>query len=280
MFDKTGTLTTGVLSVTSSRLFDVAYYPNPCCAPASCLLFPLSSSFCFFFFPEPHLSLFVDRSERDFWYWVGSAESSSEHSIGRAIVRHANTVLATAPVTSTSTTATSLVLPDDFKTEPGRGLSCRVDGHSVVIGNRAWLAACDVVMPSASEGWMLGVTDPSVRAATTSIGVAVDGRGVAIIELSDVIKAESSDVVRALGERGIQVWMLSGDAQSTAEAIGQQCGIQPDRVFGGVLPQSKCERVKQLQATGLIVAMVFLSSPLLHRPNAVRHRLPVSRRRG
>ena len=69
-------------------------------------------------------------------------------------------------------------------------------------------------------------------------------------------RAESRDVISQLRELNIDVWMCSGDAQSTAMAIGSQVGLAPERTLGGQLPQDKLMLIRRLQSEGKTVAMV------------------------
>jgi len=85
------------------------------------------------------------------------------------------------------------------------------------------------------------------------IFAAIDGRVAAVIAVADPIKQTTPEAVAALKALGVRLVMLSGDAQQTAQAVGQQLGI--DEVIGGVLPEHKAERVKALQAKGHFVAM-------------------------
>ena len=84
--------------------------------------------------------------------------------------------------------------------------------------------------------------------------MAIDGRGAGIVAVADTLKPGAKIAVDALHNLGLEVLMITGDNQRTAEAMSQQLGI--DRVFAEVLPQEKANQVKQLQAEGKRVAMV------------------------
>jgi Cu+-exporting ATPase len=83
---------------------------------------------------------------------------------------------------------------------------------------------------------------------------AIDGRPVAVIAIADTLKPGSSEAVAALHRLGLQVVMLTGDNETTAQAIGRQAGI--DRVTADVRPDEKQAQVRRLQAEGRLVAMV------------------------
>jgi Cu+-exporting ATPase len=93
-----------------------------------------------------------------------------------------------------------------------------------------------------------------VSAGKTVMFLSVDGQGAGLIALADTIKPEAQKVVHQLHKMGIEVAMVTGDNQRTAEAIARQAGI--DRVFAEVLPEHKADEVKKLQSEGKIVAMV------------------------
>ena len=97
----------------------------------------------------------------------------------------------------------------------------------------------------ANELWLAG---------KTVMFIGVDGQAAGMIALADTIKPDAVNVVRQLHKMGIEVAMVTGDNQRTAEAIAKQAGI--DRVFADVLPEHKADEVKKLQGEGKVVAMV------------------------
>jgi Cu+-exporting ATPase len=88
----------------------------------------------------------------------------------------------------------------------------------------------------------------------TVMFISIDGQVAGMIALADTIKPDAVNVVRQLHKMGIEVAMVTGDNQRTAEAIAKQAGI--DRVFADVLPEHKADEVKKLQSEGKVVAMV------------------------
>jgi Cu+-exporting ATPase len=90
--------------------------------------------------------------------------------------------------------------------------------------------------------------------AKTAMWVAIDGEAAAVIGIADTIKEGSREAVAALKEMGLQVVMMTGDNQATAEAIAAEVGI--DRVLAEVLPGDKSANVARLQEEGLVTAMV------------------------
>ena len=90
----------------------------------------------------------------------------------------------------------------------------------------------------------------------TAVAVAIDGEPAGVIVVSDPVKAESAAAVRDLRRAGHDVWLLTGDARATADAVARAVGIEPDRVVAEVLPGDKDAVVARLQAEGRRVAMV------------------------
>lgn len=120
----------------------------------------------------------------------------------------------------------------DIREELGRGIRGKVSGRSVIVGAPAWVQQqCrgDI------ERWIANVT----RAAETPIAIAVDGAIVAVAGLSDAIRPDAADAVRALGDLGWHVEILSGDDARVAEAVGAKLGIAADRCTGNVSPEGK-----------------------------------------
>jgi Cu+-exporting ATPase len=112
---------------------------------------------------------------------------------------------------------------ESFSALTGHGVRARVGGREVLVGRP-------------------GVT------------VTVDGAVAGTIEIADTVKPEAAAAVRRLRNMGLEVWMITGDQRSTAEAVARETGI--DHVLAEVLPDRKVSEVKQLQASGRRVAMV------------------------
>jgi P-type Cu+ transporter len=169
--------------------------------------------------------------------FAASAEVGSEHPLGEAIVARASDL--------------ELVLPvaEAFESITGKGIRARIDGHDVLLGNRALMEQVGVM-----TGQLAQQAEELARNGATPMYVAVDGRAAGLIAVADTIKPESREAVEQLTALGLDVWMLTGDNRATAEAIAREVGI--DHVLAEVLPEEKAEKIKALQAEGKIVAMV------------------------
>ncbi|MBW8768590.1 MAG: copper-translocating P-type ATPase [Gemmatimonadetes bacterium] len=168
---------------------------------------------------------------------VASLESSSEHPLADAIVRHArDRGLALGPA-------------EHFQSVTGRGAVATVAGHEVLVGNESLLAerAIDVAPLRDDASRLAGQ-------ARTPVYVAIDGALAGLLAVADPIKATSRDAIATLRGRGIDVVMLTGDTQRTADAVAREAGI--GHVIAGVLPEGKVEAIRQLQQQGRVVAMV------------------------
>ena len=168
---------------------------------------------------------------------VASAERSSEHPLGEAIVAGARE------------RGLDLVDAEAFEAVSGGGIRATVEGRQVLIGNEGFLREAGV------PGNGLAARGEELAAeGKTPMFVAVDGRPAGLIAVADTIKEESKEAVERLRALGIEVAMLTGDNRRTAEAIASQLGI--DRVLAEVKPQDKVGEVKRLQAEGRKVGMV------------------------
>jgi Cu+-exporting ATPase len=168
---------------------------------------------------------------------AASAEKNSEHSLAEAIVKEAaEKNLALSPASG-------------FNAMPGLGIEATVDGKKLLLGNLKLIKERKLVLDGleakANELWFEG---------KTVMFIGIDGQTAGLIALADTIKPEAVTVVRQLHHMGIEVAMVTGDNQRTAEAIARQAGI--DRVFADVLPEHKADEVKKLQSEGKVVAMV------------------------
>ena len=177
------------------------------------------------------------RDETALLTLVASLEHSSEHPLASAIVKDALARgLALAPV-------------EAFESVTGRGAVGVVDGTALAVGNAALMAdyAIDVTPLAADAERLAGQ-------GRTAMYVAVDGALAGLIAVADPIKATSREAIARLHAMGLEVVMLTGDHERTAQAIAREAGV--DRVVAGVLPDGKVAEIKRLQAEGKVVAMV------------------------
>ena len=177
----------------------------------------------------------------DLLYMVGCAELDSEHILGKAIVDFAKRL---APKDR------PLKSSDDFVAESGKGLRCVVDGHTVVIGNRAWMEDNTVPIDHFGELCMRGLE----RVGNTALAIGVDGTLAAVMGLADPPKPEAAAVIRRLTDMGIVVWMCTGDNRLTARVVAKRLGIE--NVMSEALPSDKYDLVEGLQHAGHTVAMM------------------------
>ncbi|WP_419719543.1 heavy metal translocating P-type ATPase [Microbacterium oxydans] len=166
--------------------------------------------------------------------WTAAAEADSEHPLARAIVNAAKEKNLTVPRST------------DFESSPAVGVRARVDGRVVQVGGPYMLE-----QEHATE---LPVADEWRGEGAIILHVLVDGQVTGALRLADEIRSESRHAVDALHERGVQVVMITGDADAVAASVAGELGI--DRYFAGVRPEDKASKVKELQNEGRKVAMV------------------------
>jgi len=167
---------------------------------------------------------------------AASLERGSEHPLAAAILGAAEEKgLALDPVR-------------EFESRPGRGVTGRVRGHSVALGNPALLDELGI------EPGPLEKSAARERGeGRTVVFLAVDGRARALLAVSDPIKESAPEAIRDLRAEGLEIVLLTGDNRAAAEAVARRLGIA--RVEADVLPDRKAEVVRQLQAGGRAVAM-------------------------
>ncbi|KOR76112.1 heavy metal translocating P-type ATPase [Paenibacillus solani] len=175
--------------------------------------------------------------EELFLQLVGSAEKSSEHPLAEAIV--------------TGIEARGIRLPatEHFEAIPGYGIRAHVEGREVLVGTRKLMAQHHVPVDS-----VLARMSELETEGKTAMLAAVDGQYAGLVAVADTIKETSRSAVARLKEMGIDVIMITGDNERTAQAIAKQVGI--DHVRAEVLPEGKADEVKKLQQQGKKVAMV------------------------
>ncbi len=139
---------------------------------------------------------------------------------------------------------------DNFESITGKGVKATYQNETFFIGNRRLLEENQVMISPALKQKI----DQVSREAKTVVYVGKGKETVALIGIADTLKETSAKAVADLKKMGLAVYMLTGDNPQTAQAIGQQVGI--DHIIAEVLPADKARYVKELQAKGLIVGMV------------------------
>lgn len=187
----------------------------------------------------PELTDVVTESlgEKAFLQFVGAAESRSEHPLAEAIVKGIRERGIDLPDT------------DKFEAIPGYGIRSEVNGKEVLVGTRKLMERAQIGVDQALAKMKL-----LEESGKTAMLVAIDGKYAGMVAVADTVKDTSQQAVSRLHQMGIEVIMITGDNQRTAEAIAKEVGI--DRVLAEVLPEGKAEEVKKLQAQGKRVAMV------------------------
>ncbi len=168
---------------------------------------------------------------------AAAVERESEHPLAQAVVRYAE----------------ARALPSlravGFRNVAGHGATADVDGHRVVIGNRRLMDTEGVALGRLGEH-----RDELAGAGRTAVLVAIDGQAVGVLGIADAVRETSAAAISALHEAGVEVVMLTGDNQATAQRIADELGI--DTVIAEVLPEDKSTKVTELQRSGRKVAMV------------------------
>ncbi len=164
-------------------------------------------------------------SDEEILKYAASLEKSSEHPLANAIVKAAKE------------RNIELLKVVDFQSITGVGISGKIDGKGIRVESpKANLQSIDELR---SQG-------------QTVVEVLVDERSIGFIGIADTIKESAKEAIAALHKQNIEVVMMTGDNAITAQFVAQQLNI--DKVFAGVLPEQKAEKVKELQTAGKIVA--------------------------
>jgi Cu2+-exporting ATPase len=174
------------------------------------------------------------RAEDEVLALAAAAELDSEHPLARAIVNAARRRQLSLPASA------------DFSSSPAVGVTATVDGHTVRVGGPRLLDEAKGTELSEAEQWR--------DEGAIVLHVLVDGAVAGALALADEVREESRQAVDALHRLGIQVVMITGDAQTVADSVAAELDI--DRVFAGVRPEDKAAKVAALQGEGLRVAMV------------------------
>jgi Cu+-exporting ATPase len=175
-------------------------------------------------------------TENDALAVVASLEKSSEHPLAEAIIQGA------------TERKIQLESVSDFESFTGMGVKGKVLGRTILVGNKKLLEKFGVDASELSQ-----IAKDLQASGHGAMLAAIDGKPAAVIAVKDPIKESAKPAIEYFHSKGIQVVMLTGDNRHTAEVVAREMGI--DRVEAEVLPQTKNEIIKSLQAEGKIIAM-------------------------
>lgn len=175
-------------------------------------------------------------SEEDLMRYAGGLEKGSEHPLAHAILDKAKTMELTVPDA------------EDFDSPNGKGVTGKIDGKAVLLGNRLLMESQNVDTSAFEED-----ADQLRQDGATVIFAAVEKQICGLIAIADPIKETTEAAITALQKDGIRVVMLTGDNQTSAEAVARKLHI--DEVEAEVLPEDKAKVVQRLKDEGRVVAM-------------------------
>ena len=166
-----------------------------------------------------------------------SVEKGSEHPLGKAIVRHAESE------------GVPLLAPEEFKASGGSGVQARINGSMVMVGKPDWFRELKIPIGPAAER----IRQLQSHGKTVMV-VARENRLCGLIAVSDELKPDSPEAIAELHAQKLKVVMLTGDNLQTARSMANQVNI--DDIFAEVKPDEKSLKIKELQQKGERVGMV------------------------
>lgn len=178
-----------------------------------------------------------DMTKQELLLLAASAEKGSEHPLGEAIVN------------SAEEEGLTFLKTEAFHAIPGHGIEVTIAGQQILLGNKKLMDERQIDLEQLAT-----TSDELANEGKTPMYIAKQGEIAGIIAVADTVKDSSLQAIKKLHKMGIEVAMITGDNQRTAEAIAKQVGI--DRVLSEVLPEDKANEVKKLQSEGKKVAMV------------------------
>ncbi|HLR22059.1 MAG TPA: heavy metal translocating P-type ATPase [Tissierellaceae bacterium] len=168
---------------------------------------------------------------------AASVERASEHPLGQSIVREAED------------RGLDIVIPERFTAVPGKGLEANFEDKEILIGNRRLIKDNNIDIEDKENN--LAKLEEEGKTAMT---IAVENEIIGIIAVADQVKDTSFEAIKKLHDMDLEVYMITGDNERTAQAIAKNIGI--DKVVADVLPEDKAEAVEKLKAEGKNVGMV------------------------
>jgi heavy metal translocating P-type ATPase len=159
------------------------------------------------------------------------AESRSEHPVAKAILRKAREL------------GVSYTDPDAFEYTPGKGVSARCEGDSILVGSRQFLHENGFALPGENSA-----------SADGEVYVARGNKFLGSLVVEDMLRPEAKEAIRSLKAMGLRTILLTGDAQRVADDVGKKLGV--DEVAAELLPEEKLKYVMRLTGMSHVVAMV------------------------
>lgn len=176
------------------------------------------------------VSLSNDFEKGTILTYAASVEAHSSHPIAKGIVE-----------------STEHLMPvQDFKSITGKGAQGMVQGHDIRVVSPGYLRENNIVVDEQKTVLLR-------ESGKTVVYIMVDGTVLGAVALSDIIRPESKEAVRKLKEMGVITMMITGDNRKVADWAAKEIGL--DEYFAEVLPHEKVQKVKEVQARGLITAM-------------------------
>ena len=168
--------------------------------------------------------------------YLTSLEQHSEHPLAKAIYHYGKDQVEILPV-------------DNFESLTGQGVTGVINGQSYFVGSKRGLKERNISFP---EDRVLALEEEG----KTVMFLTDSKKMLAMISVTDQVKASSKAAIAAIHQSGIKVKMLTGDNPQTAQYIGEQVGLQASDIVAEVLPEDKAQVVKELQSNGQSVGMV------------------------
>lgn len=175
--------------------------------------------------------------EKEVLQLVASAEKNSEHPLAQAIVN------------GIKEKGINLIDSSEFEAIPGHGIRATVDNKEVLAGTRKLMKKYSVAMEDA-QNYM----EELESQGKTAMLIAINGQFAGVVAVADTVKETSKEAIKRMKDLGLEVIMLTGDNQRTAEAIAKEVGVS--QVIAEVLPEQKSDEIEKLQKQGKKVAMV------------------------
>jgi len=179
--------------------------------------------------------------EEQLLFYAGSAEMGSEHPLGQAIIEEANQ------------RGLTLEVPIEFDAIPGKGIKTAIKNNTVLIGNEQLMVDNNISIDSYKDKF-----NEFQNQGKTTILISVENEIKGIIGISDKMKEQAPYALEKLREKGLELFMLTGDNKQTALNIGEELGFDEQHILAEVLPNEKAETIKKLQNSieNKIVGMV------------------------
>ncbi|MFX1496082.1 MAG: heavy metal translocating P-type ATPase [Promethearchaeota archaeon] len=188
-------------------------------------------------------------NSKEVLYFAGSAEMGSEHPLGQAIIEEANQQ------------GLSLITPNDFDAIPGKGIITNIDSMQIMVGNEKLFSENNISFNEYNSKY-----NEYQQHGYTTVLISIDEEVKGLIGIADKVKDQAPYALEQLREKGLDIYMLTGDNKQTAMSIGKELNFDSEHILAEILPNEKALTIKNIQESEKKVKVAMVGDGINDAP--------------